>query len=87
MGGMNKHGQILSDVVLFNPTHLACQKVDDREDYKFWSEDNSSALVGNKILALVTFGYTNLIELTLGQQQVDVQVEFLDSDDDIDIDD
>lgn len=66
MGGMNKHGQILSDVVLFNPTHLACQKVDDREDYKFWSEDNSSALVGNKILALVTFGYTNLIELTLG---------------------
>ena len=66
MGGMNKNGQILSDVVLFNSKSLVCQKVADSEDYKFWSEDNSSAIFGNKILALVTFGYTNLIEFTLG---------------------
>lgn len=66
MGGMNKNGQILSDVVLFNSKNLVCQKVADSEDYKFWSEDNSSAIFGNKILALVTFGYTNLIEFTLG---------------------
>ena len=73
MGGCTNKDS-LSDVVVFNVTKNESRKVADGNFFKFKSPDNQTALVGNKVIALV---YNDkykpcLIEWTLGQDAVKV---------------
>ena len=73
MGGIGSRGY-LSDVLIFNVTSKECRKVDaGKAELKFCSNTNQTALVGNKIVALVNFYKTPcLIKWKIGQKTTTV---------------
>jgi len=71
LGGNGENSHKLSDIVVFNAEKKTCRKVSGGGDFGFSSINSQTALVGDKVVALVCMsGGPSLIKWTLGQDRV-----------------